>query len=212
MMFRNFELFGVDVDILDQWKVDDIINSWAKYHLSYDWCKFIWIEDTVWVDWNDQWYYPTISVLNISIPTWQSGWFATVWQEPTWPTVIYTWDSVSSSWVYQWPVGSYLGLVDVVDTDYLGKSWYVPTVNWTEDWLVFNNWILPPETPVTVSSNWQTIFTLTEEVNHPAKTMLFINWQKADYWTDYQFNSTTEMEWLNTSYPLYTTDIVKIYY
>lgn len=86
-------------------------------------------------DSNDQWYFDTFADLEHVIPVWQAWWYATVLNVPTWPAVFYQRDVISWSWLYSWPVGSYIWLSDTDDVSYTWKAWYTPTVNSTETWL-----------------------------------------------------------------------------
>jgi len=84
---------------------------------------------------NDRWYFATLAQLQTSFPVWQEWWFATVWQEPTWPTVFYQRDTTADAWVFNWPTWSYIWLNDTTDVNYTGKAGYVPMVDSLETWL-----------------------------------------------------------------------------
>jgi len=72
---------------------------------------------------------------------------------------------------------------------------------------------VPPSEKLTVTTNWQTTFTLTFPVDLPwASTRLYVNGQKANYGAQYTFNTDTELERQDVWYTLETTDTLEFYY
>lgn len=67
---------------------------------------------------------------------------------------------------------------------------------------------------VEVTTNWQTTFTLTYPIQLPGSrtTQLFVNWQKARFGTQYNFQDAQTLIWYNVWYTLSTTDVLELYY